>query len=115
MEEDSPISSDASTALQASSPTDHEQGRASLPPSLNLNELQALTPEELDELCHRFDLRILPGRNRHQQILELVRCALSRQIPVSAEGFFDQTPDSFALLRFPALNFLPVPEEVGVP
>jgi transcription termination factor Rho len=86
-----------------------------LPASLDLNELQALAPAAVEELCHRFDVRIHPGRTRHHQILDLARCAISRNIPVTVEGFFDQVADSFGLLRYPALNFLPVPEEVGIP
>jgi transcription termination factor Rho len=88
---------------------------AAVPPSLDLNELQALTPTALEELCQRFDLRLHPGRTRHHHIVDLVRCALGRNIPVTVEGFVDQVADGFALLRFPALNFLPVPEEVGLP
>src|SRR5207247_2383126 len=34
---------------------------------------------------------------------------------VTAEGFLDQVSDSFAMLRWPKLNFLPVPEDVCVP
>ncbi|MFL6568505.1 MAG: transcription termination factor Rho, partial [Chthoniobacterales bacterium] len=48
-------------------------------------------------------------------ILDLVRCALNQNTRVKVEGWFDQVADSFALLRYPALNFLPVPEDVGVP
>ena len=86
-----------------------------LPASLDLNELQALPPSAIEELCQRFDVRVHPGRTRHHQILDVVRCAISRTIPVTVEGFFDQLADSFGLLRFPALNFLPVPEEVAIP
>ena len=82
---------------------------------LDLNQLQALTPFELEEICRRFDVRIHPGRTRHQHILDLVRTACSRGVPVTVEGFFAQVADSFGLLRYPALNFLPVPEDVGIP
>ncbi|MGI8821346.1 MAG: transcription termination factor Rho [Chthoniobacterales bacterium] len=82
---------------------------------LHLNALQALPPAELDDLCRRFEVRFHPGRTRHHQIVDLVRCAVSRNVVVTVEGFFDQVRDGFGLLRYPALNFLPVPEEVGVP
>ena len=88
---------------------------ADLPASLDLNELQALGPGEVERLCHDFDVRVHPGRTRHQQILDIIRAALSRNIPVTAEGFFDQVADSFGVLRWARLNFLPVPEDVGVP
>ncbi|HMG06778.1 MAG TPA: transcription termination factor Rho [Chthoniobacterales bacterium] len=87
----------------------------SLPSALDLNELQRLEPAEIEKLCRDFDLRVHPGRTRHHQILDLIRAALGRRIPVTADGFFDQVADSFGALRWPRLNFLPVPEDVGVP
>ncbi len=86
-----------------------------LPASLDLNVLQKLAPAEVDDLCRRLNVRFHPGRGRHFQILDLVRCALSQNIPVTTEGFFDQIAETFGLLRCPALNFLPVPEDVGIP
>jgi len=88
---------------------------ANLPASLDLNELQALAPSEIEKLCRDFELRVHPGRTRHHQILDILRTALGLGISVTAEGFFDQTADSFGVLRWPKLNFLPVPEDVGVP
>lgn len=88
---------------------------ADIPAALDLNELQASGPAEIERLCRDLELRIHPGRTRHQQILDLIRCALGLGIRVTAEGFFDQIADSFGVLRWPRLNFLPVPEDVGVP
>jgi len=56
-----------------------------------------------------------PTRSRHQHILDIIRVALAAGVRVSAEGFLDQVSDSFAMLRWPRLNFLPVPEDVCVP
>jgi transcription termination factor Rho len=86
-----------------------------LPAALDLNELQALAPVEIEKLCHDFELRVHPGRTRHHQILDIIRAALGLGIPITAKGFFDQVADSFGVLRWPRLNFLPVPEDVGVP
>ncbi|HEV2095513.1 MAG TPA: transcription termination factor Rho [Chthoniobacterales bacterium] len=88
---------------------------APLPDSLDLNELQELAPESLDELCRGFAVRGYSGRMRHLQIADLVRCALQQSLRVTAAGFFEQPPDSFAMLRWPRLNFLQGPEDVGVP
>jgi transcription termination factor Rho len=85
------------------------------PASLDIAALQRLSPEELDELCRSFDVRIHPGRTRHQVILDLVRYALNQGTRVTVEGWFEQVADHFALLRYPGLNFLPVPEDIGVP
>src|SRR5262249_1332428 len=45
----------------------------------------------------------------------IARAALGQGATVTAEGFIDQVGDSFGLLRYPELNFLPVPEDVSVP
>ncbi|MGZ5005602.1 MAG: transcription termination factor Rho [Chthoniobacterales bacterium] len=89
--------------------------RPDIPASLDINQLQSMSPAELDDLCRRMDVRKHPGRSRHHEILDLVRCALSQNIPVMTEGFFEQVTESFGLLRSPALNFLALPEDVAVP
>lgn len=91
------------------------EATANIPTSLDLNELQALGPAEIEKLCRDFELRVHPGRTRHHQILDVIRAALGLGISVTSEGFFDQVADSFGVLRWPRLNFLPVPEDVGVP
>ncbi len=83
--------------------------------SLDLNELQELSGEKLEALARDLDLHLHPTRSRHQHILDIIRVALAAGVTVSAEGFLDQVSDSFAMLRWPRLNFLPVPEDVCVP
>lgn len=83
--------------------------------TLDLNELQELSGEELESLARDLDLHLQPARSRHQHILDLIRAALEAGARVTAEGFLDQVTDSFAMLRWPKLNFLPVPEDVCVP
>ena len=83
------------------------------PRVLDLNELQEFSEKKLKALARDFDLH--PARTRHQHILDIVRAAISSGATVIAEGFVDQVSDSFAMLRWPKLNFLPVPEDVAVP
>jgi transcription termination factor Rho len=83
--------------------------------SLDLNELQELSAEELESLARDLDLHLHPGRSRHQHVLDVIRAALATGAIVTAEGFLDQVSDAFAMLRWPRLNFLPVPEDVCVP
>jgi transcription termination factor Rho len=85
------------------------------PRTLDLNELQEFPEKKLKALARDFDLHLHPARSRHQHILDLVRAAVASGAVVSAEGFLDQVSDSFAMLRWPNLNFLPVPEDVAVP
>src|SRR5436190_7910726 len=82
--------------------------------ALDLNELQEFSEKKLGMLARDFDLHPHPARSRHQHIVDIVRAAISSGATVSAEGFLDQVSDSFAMLRWPKLNFLPVPEDVAV-
>jgi transcription termination factor Rho len=89
---------------------------AATPPSaLDLNELQEFSDKKLRALARDLDLHLHPARSRHQHILDIARAAMTGGTIVSAEGFLDQVSDSFAMLRWPKLNFLPVPEDVAIP
>src|SRR5881227_638954 len=87
---------------------------ATAPRTLDLNELQEFSEKKLASLARDFDLHLHPARSRHQHILDMVRAAMTRGTTVTAEGFLDQVSDPFAMLRWPKLNFLPVPEDVAV-
>jgi transcription termination factor Rho len=83
--------------------------------SLDLNQLQDFSEKKLKALARDLDLHLHPARSRHQHILDIIRAALAGGRTVTAEGFLDQVGESFAMLRWPKLNFLPVPEDVAVP
>lgn len=114
MSDEEPTPVDGPAAIVAEHP-EPETRTADLPDRLHLNDLQALAPAELDQLCDRFGVRVHPGRTRHHQIVDLIRWALSQNLRVTAEGLIDIVGDNFAVLRWPKLNFLPVPEDVGIP
>jgi transcription termination factor Rho len=107
-------------AEEEGSPAAQEESEAdtaatTAPRVLDLNELQEFSEKKLKALARDLDLHLHPVRSRHQHILDIVRAAISNGATVSAEGFLDQVSDSFAMLRWPKLNFLPVPEDVAVP
>src|SRR6266436_8239768 len=103
-------------ALASSEDIAHAPG--STPPvtarSFDINELQAFPEKKLKALARDLDLYLHPARSRHQHILDIVRAALAGGGTVNAEGFIEQVSESFAMLRWPKLNFLPVPEDVAV-
>ena len=80
---------------------------------LSINKLETL--DDLFPAARDFDLHLHPARTRHHHILDIARAALGQGATVTSEGFLDQVGDSFALLRYPELNFMPVPEDVYVP
>lgn len=82
---------------------------------VDLNELQELEPPVLQTFFDGQNFRAHPARNRHQQILDFIRYALTRNQPVNIAGFLEQPNDGPAMLRSPRLNFLPLPADVCVP
>jgi transcription termination factor Rho len=104
--------------LESSEKVVHESGSA-IPVTasrvLDLNELQECPDQKLKTLARELDLNLHPARSRHQHILDIARAGISSGATVNSEGFLDQVDDSFAMLRWPKLNFLPVPEDVAVP
>jgi transcription termination factor Rho len=92
-----------------------DPGVTTPPLALDLNELQECSEKKLKALARDLDLYLHPVRSRHQHVLDIVRAALGCGATLTAEGFFDQVSESFAMLRWPKLNFLPVPEDVCVP
>jgi len=83
------------------------------PRELSINQLEKL--DDLLPVAADFNLQLHPARTRHHHILDIARAALGQGATVTAEGFLDQVGESFGLLRYPELNFLPVPEDVYVP
>lgn len=81
----------------------------------DLPVLQDLSPPALQELFSRFQLPPNPGRTRHQSLVDLVRHLISRGHVVRTGGFLELPHESPAMLRSPRLNFLPLPEDIGVP
>src|SRR5437660_12654010 len=78
--------------------------------SLDLNDLQEFSDKKLKALARDLDLYLHPARSRHQHILEDVLAAFAARATVTGGAFLHQVSRSFAMLRVPKLNFLPVPD-----
>jgi transcription termination factor Rho len=109
-----PHSQSAAEAPQSSRTRSNEERSLKTDLALDLNELQESSGEKLEALARDLDVYLHPARSRNQHILDILRAALASGATVTAEGFLDQAGDSFAMLRWPKLNFLPVPEDVCV-
>jgi transcription termination factor Rho len=104
----------AADASQASTMRSNQENKLKTDLALDLNDLQESSGEELEALARDLDVYLHPARSRHQHLFDIIRAALASGATVNAEGFLDQVGDSFAMLRWPKLNFLPVPEDVCV-
>jgi transcription termination factor Rho len=109
-----PHSQSAAEASQSSMMRSNEERNLKTDLALDLNELQESSGEEIEALARDLEVYLHPARSRNQHILDILRAALAGGGTVTAEGFLDQVGDSFAMLRWPKLNFLPVPEDVCV-
>jgi transcription termination factor Rho len=89
--------------------------KAEPPPPLHLNELHDCSQEHFHSLAKKLDVHLHPLRSRHQQIVDLARAAIGCGGVVTIEGFLESPGEGTAYLRYPELNFLPVPEDVAVP
>ncbi len=107
-------SQSAAEASQSSGMRSNEERNLKADLAIDLNELQESSGEVLEAMARDLDVYLHPARSRHQHILDILRAALASGATVTAEGFLDQVGDSFAMLRWPKLNFLPVPEDVCV-
>ncbi len=108
-------SSERQTVEAGVSPADSQIAAVTTARRLDLNDVQELSGEGLESLARDLQLHLHPARSRHQHVLDIIRGALSSGASITAEGFLDQVSDSLAMLRWPQLNFLPVPEDVCVP
>lgn len=107
-------SQSSTEAPQSTGTRSNEERKLKTDFALDLNKLQDSSGEKLEALAQDLDVYLHPARSRHQHILDILRAALAGGATVTAEGFLDQAGDSFAMLRWPKLNFLPVPEDVCV-
>ena len=107
-------SQSAAEASQSSMMRSNEERNLKTDLALDLNKLQESSGEELEALARDLEVYLHPARSRNQHILDILRAALAGGGTVTAEGFLDQVGESFAMLRWPKLNFLPVPEDVCV-
>src|SRR6266852_2859344 len=103
---------DQETATPARSAADTAATTTAGQRELSINELEKL--DDLFPVARDFNLHLHPGRTRHYHILDIARAAIGQGANVTAAAFLDQVGDSFGLLRYPELNFLPVPEDVYV-
>ncbi len=86
--------------------------------SVSLQDLQAAGMAKLQEWAEHFHIRNFPPRTRHALVTDLARAYLHSGVALEAEGMVDQAPDSPgspAILRWPAFNFFPCPEDATIP
>jgi len=81
---------------------------------LRIDELQALSPQELHELSQREGLRETAGLRKQELIHLIVRNHASRNSAVFGEGVLEVLPEGFGFLRSPSYNYFPSPDDIYI-
>lgn len=86
-----------------------------LPESVRIEDLQALTHEEISDLVAGLQIRQVVDRTRHQLIMDLCKFYHSRDIRIEGAGVLELQNGNQGQLRWPTYNFKPCPEDIHVP
>ncbi len=81
---------------------------------LRINELQALSPQELHELAQQQGIRDTAGLRKQELIHLLVRHHASKNGAIFGEGVLEVLPEGFGFLRSPSYNYFPSPDDIYI-
>jgi transcription termination factor Rho len=83
-------------------------------PTMNLNDLKQLKPEELMKLATDMEIEGANTLRRQDLIFAILTAQAESNGGVSAEGVLECLPDGFGFLRAPDFNYLPGSDDVYV-
>jgi len=91
-----------------------EADEIEVPKSLNINEFQALSLNDLHKAAQDAKLRVAGLRSKHQIIFEVLKFYGSRGTEMVAEGYLDFSGDNFGFMRWPGFSFASNSDDVYV-
>ncbi|TLD71569.1 transcription termination factor Rho [Phragmitibacter flavus] len=109
------IGNDAAAAVAPEMGEPEPKVKPPFPEMSSVNELQTRSLGSLQVLAAELGWRVNGSRTKHQLICELLSWMLQHGTSIEAEGFVELQQDTFGLLRYPAYNFTPLPEDVFIP
>ena len=86
-----------------------------LPDSVDVNEFQQHSLNDLHAAAQNVGLRVAGIRSKHQLVFEVLKYYGEHEVEMFAEGFLDYSGDSFGFLRWPAFSFASNADDVYVP
>lgn len=81
---------------------------------MNLNELKALSPEDLIALADKFELEGANVMRRQELIFSILTAQAESNGTIFGEGVLECLPDGFGFLRAPDYNYLPGSDDIYV-
>lgn len=95
-------------------PVTEEKNDLPTKPTMNLNDLKQLKPEELMKLATDMEIEGANTLRRQDLIFAILTAQAESNGGVSAEGVLECLPDGFGFLRAPDFNYLPGSDDVYV-
>ncbi|MEM1442007.1 MAG: transcription termination factor Rho [Verrucomicrobiota bacterium] len=92
-----------------------EKPKVEVPESININDFQKKSLNELHQAAQEGDLRVAGIRSKHSIIFELLKFYGAHGTEMEASGFLDFNGDSFGFLRWPEFSFASNADDVYVP
>lgn len=92
-----------------------EGAQPPFPQEVSINDLQASSLAELQELADTVGFRLNASRSKHQLIYDLCSWLAEHRTRLKVEGVLEIGADNFGLIRYPKYSFTPLPEDVFVP
>ena len=92
-----------------------EKAEAPFPEEMSVDELQSMSPAELQTLAEAVGWRTNASRSKHQLIYDLMNWLGSHKTRIKVSGVLDIGPEGFGLIRYARYSFTPLPEDIFVP
>lgn len=110
-----PVDADAASEPVAAEPPSSPKAQPPFPEEISVNELQGLTPSQLQALSDSVGWRFNASRNKHQLIFDLMGWMGGHNTRIKVAGLVDVAPEGFGVIRYPKYSVAPLPEDVFVP
>jgi transcription termination factor Rho len=85
------------------------------PEEVCVNDLQASSLAELQELADRVGWKTNASRTKHQVIYDLLSWLGENRTRLVVDGILEIGSENYGLIRYPKYSFAPLPEDIFVP
>jgi len=85
------------------------------PEEISVNDLQASSLAELQELADKVGWKTNASRTKHQMIYDLMSWLGENRTRLVVDGILEIGSENYGLIRYPKYSFAPLPEDIFVP
>ena len=81
---------------------------------MNLNELRAIKPADLQKMALDLKVEDTGRMTRQEQIYAILKSQSEKQVEIYAEGVLEILQEGYGFLRSPKYSYLPGPDDIYV-